>query len=229
MVLEHHAAGARAASPDGRAIGQPAGETTLARLGIAIGQPAPGLHPQAAAQGADGRAVAGQHHVQQHLAGIGLGRQLPELREQLLNRDAGGRRQVLALADPARRFAGLPVTRPVALVQLQVLLLEIQAAGFDQRLLPVDALAGVAAVNLFLVLPAALIAVVRLFGVDQIGVDEQLPQAAQRRLKSIGQRFAADQPLPVEAQQFAAASRLPGQRQRRLASNCRTAEGGQQD
>ena len=109
----------------------------------------------------------------------------------------------------------LPVVAPFAGLQTEALRREVQAAGAHQRLVAVDALTGLAAVDLLAILAGAGVARIGQAAVDLVGVDEQLPQAAQRRLQIRRQRLAGEQLLLVQAQQFGALRRVPGQLQRR--------------
>ena len=85
---------------------------------------------------------------------------------------------------------------PVARIQLQIGGGKIQAAGLGQRLVTFDPLTGFAAVNLFTVLAFAGVTGFRFAVVDQVGVDEQLPQATQGRAE-LGRQGAATQHLLV--------------------------------
>ncbi|WP_371917479.1 hypothetical protein [Pseudomonas sp. B35(2017)] len=70
-------------------------------------------------------------------------------------------------------------------------------------MIALDLAAGGAAVDFLFRLPAAFIGRLLGAGVRQPGVDEQFPQAAQRRLQRLGQRLTADQLRAVQRQQLA--------------------------
>ncbi|SPY81765.1 Uncharacterised protein [Pseudomonas aeruginosa] len=193
-------------------------------------EPAPGLHPQAAAKAGHGMAVAGlQRHIEQYPPRLALGRQLLQLLQKLLNRHPRLRLQPFQIEQPGRCLARLPVAAPGLRPQGEALRLEIQPAGAHQGAVTTDRLAILAAVDLLAAAPLAGIGRLGLAGVAQPGEDEQFPQAAQRSLQIGRQRPALEHPLAIQAHQFVALGRAPGQLDRRLRCAKQQRHGAQQD
>ena len=209
---QDHLAGAASADPEWRAVFQPAGKAALARLRIVVAQPAPGLDPQASAQHADRLAVRGaEHHIEQELSGLFLGRQGAQGFQQLGNRHAGLWLELVEIEQPRRSVSCLPVVPPAGGVDPQPLGLEIQSAGFHQRRIPGDAATRCAAIDFVAILAVAIVGRLLLVVIHQPGVDEQFPQAAQWCLQACRQWLAGEHLGAIQLHQFVAIGALPGQ------------------
>ncbi len=189
---QHAVARPGAAEPDRRAVGQPAGGPADRRTGaLRIGH-GPGLGAQQAAEVRNRpfAAAHGQHRHQRVRGGLAaIGGHASQRGQHIGDGHTARRQQRAHIAQPRWRARLLPEAAPVGRVQPQARGFEIAAARLDQGAFAVDALPGRAAVDLFGIVAVAGVIGGRDPARDQVAVDEQFPEAAQRRLNVARQRL----------------------------------------